>query len=85
MAKTFGIAAGPIARTPNVARAGKRFAIGYEVLRTDWPFPAESATVTCVATLGGKRIAARRAFAGGLAACSVTLPKTVRARSCASC
>lgn len=80
VAKTFGIAAGPLVRAPNVARAGKAFAVGFLVARTDWPFPADEAAVVCNATLGGKKIAARQAFVAGVASCRVALPKNAKGK-----
>jgi hypothetical protein len=79
--KTFGIAASPVvAVTKGGARAGKPFVAGYLYGRTDSPEPAAGARTTCVATVAGKKVAARVASDAETAACRLTVPKTAKGK-----
>jgi len=79
--KTFGLAASPvIVVTKGGARIGKPFVAGYVVGRTDSPELMLAPKSTCVATVGGKRIAARVVQEQDVAACRVTLPKTAKGK-----
>jgi hypothetical protein len=66
--------------TKGGARAGKAFAAGYVYGRLDSPEPASGARTTCVATLAGKRVAARVSTSAEAAACRVSLPKAARGK-----
>lgn len=81
VAKTFGLIASPIvAVTKGGARVGKPFHVGYIAARTDSPEPIVGPKSTCVATVGTKRIPARVAQDGDVAACRVTVPKTAKGK-----
>jgi hypothetical protein len=73
--KTFGLGSSQVvSTTKGGARAGKAFVAGYVFGRLDSPEPATGAKTTCVATVAGKRIAARVSSSAEAAACRVTLP-----------
>jgi hypothetical protein len=79
--KALGLAASPVvAVTKGGARQGKAFVAGYAFARTDSPEPATGAKSTCVATLAGKRVAARVGSSAEAAACTVALPKTSKGK-----
>lgn len=79
--KTFGLAASPvIVVTKGGARIGKPFMAGYVVGRTDSPELMVAPKSTCVATVGGKRIAARVEQDRDVAACRLTVPKTAKGK-----
>lgn len=82
VAKTFGMATGPVVVvTKGGAKAGKPFVVGYVFGRTDSPEPATSPRTTCVATLAGKRIPARVVQDSETAVCRVTLPAKAKGKA----
>ena len=81
VAKTLGLTATPIvAVTKGGARAGRAFLVGYTFGRTDSPEPAAGAKTTCVATISGKRLAARVNQSGEVAACLATPPSSAKGK-----
>lgn len=79
--KTFGIAASPVfAVTKGGAVVGKPYVVGYLFGRTDSPEPAAGARTTCVATVAGKRVAARVTQEVEAASCRVVVPKTAKGK-----
>lgn len=79
--KTFGLAASPIVVvTKGGPRIGKPFIAGYVVGRTDSPELMLAPKSTCVATVAGKRIAARIVQDHDVAACRLTVPKTAKGK-----
>lgn len=79
--KAFGIAASPVvAVTKGGAKVAKPFVAGYVFGRTDSPEPAAGARTTCVATVAGKRVAARVTQDAEAASCRVVVPKTAKGK-----
>ena len=82
VAKTFGLFASPIVGvTKGGARAGKPFVAGYVFGRTDSPEEAIAPKSTCVATVAGKRVAAKLTQDVFVAACRVVVPKTAAGKT----
>jgi hypothetical protein len=80
--KTFGLGASQVvAVTKGGARAGKAFVAGYVYGRLDSPEPAAGARTACVATVGGKRVAAKVTSSAEAAACRLTVPRKAKGKA----
>jgi hypothetical protein len=55
--------------------AGKRFTVSTAVMRTDTRTVVEAGSVTCTATVAGKKVRVRGGFANGRARCVLTVPR----------
>lgn len=63
---------------PTPARAGKRFSASLGASENDTDGPVTKATITCSATVAGKRLPATHSLANGVASCYWKLPKTAK-------
>jgi len=67
---------------PRPARAGKAFSATIAASENDTAAPVQSGTVACVATVGGKRLAAvSHVLANGVATCIWRVPKTAKGQT----
>jgi hypothetical protein len=67
--------------SPKPAKAGKTFSVSLAATENDTKGPVGSGTVTCPATLAGKRaVAVRHVVANGIATCVWRIPKTAKGR-----
>ena len=66
---------------PVPARAGGRFSASLAATENDTNGPVAGATVTCTATVGGKRLPATHSLANGVASCFWKLPKTAKGKT----
>jgi len=64
--------------TPVTAKAGSGFSASLAATENDTNGPVTGATITCVATLKGKRLPATHALGNGVASCFWRLPKTAK-------
>jgi hypothetical protein len=68
--------------SPKPAKAGRAFSVSLAATENDTAGPVQSGTVTCVATLGGKRVVAlRHVVANGVASCVWRIPKTAKGQT----
>jgi len=67
--------------TPKPAKAGKRFTASLAVNESDTNGPIATATVTCVGTIKGVRVAATHSLAAGIASCSWKLPASSKGKT----
>lgn len=65
---------------PDPARAGNRFSASLGVSESDTSGPVQKATVTCSATVAGKRLPATHSLANGVASCYWKLPKPAKGK-----
>jgi len=67
--------------SPKPAKAGRTFSVSLAATENDTKGPVASGTVTCPATLAGKRaVAVRHVVANGIATCVWQIPKTAKGR-----
>jgi hypothetical protein len=67
--------------SPKPAKAGRTFSVSLAATENDTKGPVGSGTVTCPATLAGKRaVAVRHVVANGIATCVWRIPKTAKGR-----
>jgi hypothetical protein len=67
--------------SPKPARAGRTFSVSMAATENDTAGPVTSGTVTCAATLAGKRaVAVSHVVANGVATCVWRIPKTAKGR-----
>ena len=67
--------------SPKPARAGRPFSVSLAANENDTGGPVESGTVSCAATLAGRRVAAvSHVLANGVATCVWRIPKTAKGR-----
>jgi hypothetical protein len=66
---------------PTPAKAGLRFSASLAATESDTNGPLTTATVTCMATVNGKRLPATHALANGVASCFWKLPKTAKGKT----
>jgi hypothetical protein len=66
---------------PAPAKAGSRFSASLAATESDTNGPLTGATITCSATLKGKKLPATHTLANGVASCFWKLPKTAKGRS----
>jgi hypothetical protein len=67
---------------PKPAKAGKAFSATLAANENDTAGPVQSGTVTCIATVGGKRIAAlTHVLANGVATCVWRVPATAKGKT----
>ena len=67
--------------SPKPAKAGRTFSVSLAATENDTKGPVASGTVTCPATLAGKRaVAVRHVVANGIATCVWRIPKTAKGR-----
>jgi hypothetical protein len=65
--------------SPKPAKAGRTFSVSLAATENDTQGPVRAGTVTCPATLAGKRAAAvRHVVANGIATCVWRIPKTAK-------
>ena len=65
--------------TPKAARAGATFSASLAANENDTGGPVSGGTVTCTATVAGKRLVAKtHAVANGVATCTWNLPATAK-------
>lgn len=67
--------------SPAPARAGKRFSASLGASENDTNGPVTKATITCSATVAGKRLPATHSLANGVASCYWKLPKTAKGKT----
>jgi hypothetical protein len=72
------IAKTAFATAPTPAKAGARFSASLAATESDTNGPLSAATVTCSATLMGKKLPATHTLANGVASCFWKLPKTAK-------
>jgi hypothetical protein len=61
---------------PKPAKAGKAFSAALAATESDTNGPVTKGTITCAATIAGKKIPATHRLANGIATCQWKLPKT---------
>ncbi len=65
--------------SPKVARAGKPFSVGLAAEENDTAGPVDGGSVTCSATVAGRRLTTKgRAVDNGVATCAWVLPKNTK-------
>jgi hypothetical protein len=68
--------------SPKPAKAGRAFSVSLAATENDTAGPVQTGTVTCTATLGGKRVVAiRHVVANGVASCIWPIPKTAKGQT----
>ncbi len=66
---------------PSPAKAGARFSASLAATESDTNGPIAGATITCSATVKGKKLPATHSLANGVASCFWKLPKTAKGRA----
>jgi hypothetical protein len=68
--------------SPKPAKAGRTFSVSLGATENDTGAPVHSGTVSCAASLAGKRVVAvRHVVANGVATCVYRIPRTAKGRS----
>jgi hypothetical protein len=68
--------------SPKPAKAGRTFSVSLGATENDTGGPVHSGTVSCAASLAGKRVVAvRHVVANGVATCVYRIPRTAKGRS----
>jgi hypothetical protein len=68
--------------SPKPAKAGRTFSVSLAATENDTGGPVQSGTVSCAASLAGKRVVAvRHVVANGVATCVYRIPRTAKGRS----
>lgn len=66
---------------PVPAKSGARFSASLAATESDTNSPITGATITCAATVKGKKLPATHALANGVASCFWRLPKTAKGKT----
>jgi hypothetical protein len=77
------LAAEAVIAVPRVPVHGKAFSLRMPVTRTDngTALPDVGVTVSCIARVGTKRIGGRGSYTGGVATCTLRMPKASRGKT----
>ena len=67
--------------SPKPVTAGKPVSASLAAIENDTAGPVQTGTVTCVATIAGKRITASHVLANGVASCVWRIPKTAKGKT----
>jgi hypothetical protein len=66
--------------SPNPARAGKRLTASVAANESDSNGPVTAGTVSCSATVAGKRLTSTHSLRNGIASCTWVVPKTAKGK-----